>query len=82
MRVIGLMSGTSLDGVDAALIEIDGGLETQPRKQTLLHEIVHEILIQAGQNLGDRTEGVVDAVAFGWYQVMRDNPQLVRMIRK
>ena len=24
MRVIGLMSGTSLDGVDAALIETDG----------------------------------------------------------
>ena len=62
-----------------AIIEIDKDLERQPKTQTLLHEIVHEIAIQAGQDL---TEGQVDALAFGWYQVMRDNPELVRMIRK
>ena len=30
MRVIGLMSGTSLDGVDAALLETDGALLARP----------------------------------------------------
>ncbi len=29
-KVIGLMSGTSLDGVDAALIETDGEAQVRP----------------------------------------------------
>jgi hypothetical protein len=74
--------GRSIDGRlwhSHSTIVINSDLHEQPRKQTLLHEIVHEIAIQAGQEI---TEGMVDAIAFGWYQVMRDNPDLVRMIRK
>ena len=53
-RVIGLMSGTSLDGVDAALIETDGesviefgpGLEQaySPKERTLLQAAVDAAL--------------------------------------
>jgi hypothetical protein len=74
--------GNSVDGKlwhSRSRIVIDTDLEAQPQKQTLLHEIVHEIAIQAGQ---DVSEGLVDAIAFGFYQVMRENPQLVKMITK
>jgi anhydro-N-acetylmuramic acid kinase len=37
MRVVGLMSGTSLDGIDAALIEIDGPLEQVQWKLLAFH---------------------------------------------
>jgi hypothetical protein len=74
--------GNKVDGIlwhSKSEIEIDNFLHAQPKVQTVLHEIVHEIAIQAGQDL---TEGMVDAIAFGWYQVMRDNPDLVKMITK
>jgi hypothetical protein len=74
--------GNEVDGKlwhSQARIVIDKDLEKQPQKQTLLHEIVHEIAIQSGQ---DVSEGLVDAIAFGIYQVVRDNPKLVRMIQK
>ncbi|MEO5509254.1 MAG: anhydro-N-acetylmuramic acid kinase [Longimicrobiales bacterium] len=38
MRVIGLMSGTSLDGIDAALIEIDGDATAVRWSLTAFHE--------------------------------------------
>lgn len=74
--------GKAVDGFlnhGQCLIEIDNFLDAQPKVQTLLHEVVHEIAIQAGQDL---TEGMVDALAFGTYQVLRDNPKLVEMITK
>jgi hypothetical protein len=74
--------GNEVDGKlwhSKSRIVIDKELEAQPKKQTLLHEIIHEIAIQAGQEM---TEGQVDSIAFGVYQVIRDNPALVRMITK
>lgn len=48
MRVLGLMSGTSLDGIDVALIETDGegrivplGFETYPMPEALAQAIRH-----------------------------------------
>ena len=35
MRIIGLMSGTSLDGVDAALLETDGEFLVTDRKSVV-----------------------------------------------
>ena len=60
-------------------ITLDDDMDKQATTQTLLHEVVHEIAIQSGQDL---SEGQVDAIAYGWIQVMRDNPELVRMVTK
>jgi anhydro-N-acetylmuramic acid kinase len=69
-RVIGLMSGTSLDGIDAALVEIEGhgeaigarllGFETTPYDETTraeIHELFHaetRVLCQGSFRLGER----------------------------
>jgi hypothetical protein len=60
-------------------ILLDAELGSQAHLSTLLHEVVHEIAIQSGQDLN---EGQVDAMAFGVIQVLKDNPELVRMITK
>jgi hypothetical protein len=61
-------------------IQLESGMNHQATAQTLLHEIVHAVATQIGHQ--DMKEGMVDALAYGIYQVMRDNPQLVRMITK
>ncbi len=38
MKVIGLMSGTSLDGIDVAVMEIQGGAGTEPEWKLLSHD--------------------------------------------
>jgi hypothetical protein len=76
--------GRPLDGQinhDSAEIHIEANMNQQVKVQTLLHEIIHGIEVQAGRRR-ELKEPMVDALAFGIYQVMRDNPELVRMIRK
>ena len=58
-------------------ILIADDMDAQASLHTLLHEVVHEIAIQAGQKV---TEGLVDTIAYGWIQVIRDNPELLEMI--
>jgi hypothetical protein len=58
-------------------ISIDADMSPQATTQVLLHEILHGISTQGGMNI---YEGHIDMLAFGIYQVMRDNPQLVEMI--
>lgn len=60
-------------------INVDAGMSHQATVQTLLHEIVHAITTQIGKRT---SESEVDALAYGIYQVIRDNPGLVRMITK
>ncbi len=61
-------------------ISLDAGMNHQATTQTLLHETIHAIAAQIGRQ--ELREGIVDALAFGIYQVLRDNPELVRMITK
>ena len=61
-------------------ITIDADMNHQATTQILLHEVVHAIAAQIG--VPNMKEDVVDALAFGVYQVIRENPQLVKMITK
>jgi hypothetical protein len=75
--------GEDVDGNllhNIGIIQIDALMSEDAKLQTILHEIVHEKLeIQCGHDL---KEGLVDAIAFSWLEVMRDNPELVKMITK
>jgi hypothetical protein len=64
-----------------AKISLDADLNHQAMVQTLLHETVHAVLTQMGSRLAAQ-EGFVDALAFGIYQLMRDNPALAREMLK
>lgn len=61
-------------------ITLDADLSHQAMVQTLLHETVHAIAAQIGRP--EMRESMVDALAFGIYQVLRDNPSLTREILK
>lgn len=68
--------GTKLDGsIDYAPFEIllDSELGIQGNYVTLWHEIVHAILEHAGRDIPDE---VIDTMAHGIVQVIRDNPEL------
>jgi len=61
-------------------INLDADLNDQATVQTMLHEIVHIVAIQLGHPALE--EDIVDAVAYAAYQVLRDNPDLVKIIMK
>jgi hypothetical protein len=61
-------------------IRLHADLAHQAQVQTLLHEVVHGMLTQMGRAKMCKDEELVDALAFSLYQVIRDNPDLVRMI--
>ena len=77
-------NGTPIDGqIDhgTAEITIKANMGRQIQVQTILHEIIHAIEVQTGRR-HELKEPIIDALAFGIYQVLRDNPQLVKMITK
>jgi hypothetical protein len=61
-------------------IQIEADLNQQMTAQTLLHEILHAVVSQIA--MPSLKEEVIDSLATGVYQVIRENPQLVKMINK
>jgi Zn-dependent peptidase ImmA (M78 family) len=76
--------GGAIDGqIDHGWAEIliKKNMDKQIQVQTILHEILHAIEAQSGRP-HELKEPMVDALAFGIYQALRDNPQLVKLITK
>lgn len=74
-------SSTWLNGrvrYEKALIELEQELPAEVEPIALVHETIHAILEQAGIN--DETESIVIALGYGLVQVMRDNPELIRLV--
>ena len=58
-----------------ARIRINADDDSQAQIVTLWHEVVHGILFGAGMR--DHDEQIVDALAHGLVQVLRDNPEII-----
>ena len=70
------------------LVSADASVQTQ--KATMLHELVHAILLRNGTSIDEdnektqnvTSEELVDGMALGVYEIIRRNPELVRWIQK
>lgn len=70
--------GDDLDGIIDArdcTIRIDQDLHPQQAFLTTWHEVLHEILGQAGR-AESADEGLVSILSSGITQILRDNPQM------
>lgn len=57
-------------------IKLDSGLSDGAAFQVLWHEVLHGICAQRGIEFGEDDEQIIDSLAHGIVQVLRDNPQL------
>jgi Zn-dependent peptidase ImmA (M78 family) len=60
-----------------AEIKIDDSLSEQAGRQTLLHEVLHAMLLQTGTSM---SESRIDALAFQLYGFIRENHALIQEI--
>lgn len=60
-----------------AKIYIDDEQSEQTKPTTLMHEIMHGILVQTGQYKANENEGLINALSFSLVQLIRDNPELI-----
>jgi hypothetical protein len=61
-------------------IEINNVVQDlQGCEQTLLHEIVHGIIDDRAISLDGDTEEVVDGLAMGLHQLIKDNPEIFKI---
>lgn len=63
-----------------ATISMHQNLDNWSQGQTLLHELVHFILIQGGWHELSENENLVEALASGIHGFLRDNPDTVNKL--
>lgn len=77
------VDGQNADGCityNTASIEIVDGMPIEVERVVVLHEVLHAVFKGQGQNVLRRDEDLIEAVAHGVIQVIRDNPQLLQYL--
>jgi len=69
------LCGTTFLGADVILINRHSICKSQ-QEESFLHEIIHHILFHAGFNKETENEVLVQSLASGLYQVLKDNDLL------
>ena len=64
---------------DVAQIYIRNDLPIDKKYETLLHEVIHAVYMNAGLQPGDEEEKVVTALSSGIYQFLKDNKDVFRI---
>lgn len=64
---------------DVAQIFIRKDLPLDKKMETLLHEVMHVVYMNAGLQPGDEEEKVVTALSSGIYQFLKDNKDVYRI---
>lgn len=64
---------------DTAQIYIRNDLPIDKKMETLLHEVMHAVYMNAGLQPGDEEEKVVTALSSGLYQFLKDNKDVYRI---
>lgn len=60
-------------------IKIKNNIDKDVSDNTICHELNHVIETMVGINL---TEEQVQALGFGWYTIIRDNPSFIKRLQK
>lgn len=64
---------------DTAQIFIRKDIPLDKKLETLLHEVMHVVYMNAGLQPGDEEEKVVTAMSSGVYQFLKDNKDVYRI---
>jgi len=75
-----MVDGQNGDGAvtyNIALIEIVDGMPIEVERPVVLHEVLHAMFKGQGQNDYRSDENLIEAIAHGMVQILRDNPALV-----
>ena len=64
---------------DTAQIYIRKDLPLDKKLETVLHEVMHAVYMNAGLQQGDEEEKVVTALSSGVYQFLKDNKDVYRI---
>jgi hypothetical protein len=62
------------------VIRIEAALLEQVKRTTILHEVLHVVADHIGRPEVAADEGLVNALAHGMLQVLRDNPGLAKRL--